>query len=73
MLLSKTWRWAKRLMARLPDDAGVDAIGRALQASQPPQVRNPAVMVAVQCLEAPFYFGLFGALCQRLRALTGAT
>ncbi len=72
-LLAKSWRWARRLIGRLPDDESARALSRALERSRPQGVRDSGLTVAVQCLEAPFYLGLFGALCQRLRALSGAS
>lgn len=68
-----TW-WAKRLTRRYPSDAGIDAIRADLLGAQAAGATVPQgnSVVAVECVENTFYFGLFSVLCQKMRALTGA-
>ena len=65
-------RWIRHLTARYPRNARALVIREALKGVQAASLRGSAFTVAVQCLEDPFYFGLFGAICQRLRNTAGA-
>jgi hypothetical protein len=74
-MIAKTGRWVRRLSARLPFDAKALTIRAALAntvSGAKIAARKPILRVAVQSLEDPFYFGLFGAICQQLKTLTGA-
>lgn len=68
-----TW-WTRRLTRRYPSDTGVAAIREDLVSSRTAEAVAPQrnLVVAVECVESNFYFGLFSALCQGLRARTGA-
>lgn len=66
------WWWTRRLLSRFPNDARIGVMRDHLTAGEPSAVSRRETVVAVQCVEDPFYFGLFSALCLRLRETAGA-
>jgi hypothetical protein len=70
--LRKIYFWVRRLASRYPDNPSVTALRNApiAAAAVPPPVGK--TRFAVQCLENPFYFGLFTAISQHLRSSIGA-
>ena len=68
--MSKVRLGLRNLCSRYPPNDKATAI-RAALLSTANSARNPSgETVAVQCLEDPFYFGLFGAICQELPTTT---
>lgn len=70
--LRKVYTSLKRLVSRYPDNAKVTALRKAPIAGSAPQLHVGDTTIAVQCLENPFYFGLFSAISQCLRTSIGA-
>src|SRR5436305_8871827 len=58
--LSKVGRSARILFSQFPRNAQVAAVRAAL--GTPPNRPPGGPLVAVECVEDPIYFGLFGAL-----------
>lgn len=70
--LHKIRRWIKRLASRYPPDERITALREELGSAPANAATNSEIVISVQCVEDPFYFGLFSSLCLQLRAATGA-
>ena len=57
----------KLLTRRYPEDARVYALREALGVAPESGAARPLARVAVQCVEDPFYFGLFALIAKELR------
>lgn len=66
--MGKLIRRLRRATARYPDARSV-VIRNALLRRQQAPVTIAGMTIAVQCLADPYYFGLFGAMCQHLRQI----
>jgi len=72
MFLAKVFRRLRLLFSGYPANSKVTALRHELRSRAVPFARRPAALIAVQCVEDPFYVGLFSAVCQQLRAESGA-
>jgi hypothetical protein len=62
----KLLKWIGRLLERLPDDARVATIRGELAADPRGSAGGSELRIAVQCLQDPFYFGIFSAIARQL-------
>lgn len=72
-IVQKLSRWMRFVFGRLPDDPRFFIIRDALAATRSSRAGGCGPRVALQSLEDPFYYGLFGAISQRLSETHGAT
>jgi hypothetical protein len=70
--LSRIYSWMKRLASRYPDNPKITALRNAPILKSAAQQPIGNTTIAVQCVENPFYFGLFTAIFQHLRTSSGA-
>jgi hypothetical protein len=63
--------WMRWLTSRYPDNSRMTALRDELAMREVQSHPVAESVIAVQCLEDPFYFGLFAAICQQLREFSG--
>jgi len=72
-MYDKLPRRLRRFLARYPANSKATAIRAELGTASVPRASTLERVIAVQCVEDPFYVGLFSAICQQMRVANGAT
>ncbi len=70
-MIFKLARTARRLLSRYPANSNVAPLRQALLSTVRPATAASTTTIAVQGVEDPFFFGLFSALVDDLRARAG--